>query len=318
MNEFWHAWRKEIIRGTALFCGVLGVFFLGRSLMHRVKEGVTHGAAFTALRDLRGELADAQGQLEGARGDIEAAANDAPRVAAGGWAYRAKVAPGQWVWIRNVRGSIKVEPTKGSTVEIRAVKTTHTPSDSGTVRVVAEPYDGGLAVCAVWNGESTHCGPKGEEYKMRGQHNDVTVDFTVLLPARVRLGASTVLGDVHVRGAQAPLSLRTVSGAVDAATTRGPVDVRSFNGGVRVRVEGFADTGAVDVQTVNGAVMAELPATLDADVHAQTTNGSISTEYGLPVHGQFVGQSVMGTLGRGGRQVTLKTINGAVQLNKIH
>jgi len=152
---------------------------------------------------------------------------------------------------------------------------------------------------------------------MHGTHrNDVVVDFTARLPANVRLGASTMVGDLRVSGGRAPLVLHTVSGEVDAVTAQGPVQATSMNGGVRVRMDAFGDTGAVSLTTVNGSVTAELPPVLDAQVRAKTINGSIATDYALTVNGKFMSHDVEGTLGRGGREVRLETVNGSIHLHK--
>jgi len=55
MSGFWEAWRKEIIRGTALFCGVLCIWLVGRHLVGRVRQGVSERLPM-ALRDLRNEF----------------------------------------------------------------------------------------------------------------------------------------------------------------------------------------------------------------------------------------------------------------------
>jgi len=301
MGGFWETWRKEIIRGTALFCAVLGIWMLARYFMGRVREGVTARLPM-ALRDLRNQF--------------DGGPDAGPRIAGGTWSYRAKVAPKQWVWIRNTRGSVTVEPAKGQFVEISAAKS-YRSSDTSGVRLVAEPYAGGIAVCALWPGGDSRCGPQDDDYAMHGTHrNDVVVDFTVRLPANVRLGASTMVGDLRVSGGRAPLVLHTVSGEVDAATALGPVRATSMNGGVRVRVDAFGDTGAVSLKTINGSVIAELPARLDAQVSAKTINGSIATDYGLPVNGKFTSHDVEGTLGRGGHEVHLETVNGSIHLHK--
>jgi hypothetical protein len=301
MSGFWETWRKEIIRGTALFCGVLGIWMLARYFMGRVREGVTARLPM-ALRDLRNEW--------------DAGSDAGPRIAGGTWSYRAKVAPKQWVWIRDTRGSVTVEPAKGDLVEISATKS-YRSSDTGGVRLVAEPYAGGVAVCALWPGRGSRCGPQEDDYEMHGPHrNDVVVDFTVRLPANVRLGASTMVGDLRVTGGRAPLVLHTVSGEVDAVTAVGPVEATALNGSVRVRVDAFGDTGAVTLKTLNGSVTAELPPWLDAHVSAKTINGSIATDYGLAVNGKFTGHDVDATLGRGGREVRLETVNGSIHLHK--
>ena len=284
-----------------MFCGVLCVWLVARHLVIRVRQGVTNRLPM-ALRDLRNEF--------------DPSSDAGPRIAGGTWMYRAKVAPKQWVWIRDTRGSVTVEPAKGDQVEITAVKS-YRSSDTGGVRLVAEPYDGGVAVCALWPGGDSRCGPQDADYEMhRTNRNDVAVDFTVRLPANVRLGASTMVGDLRVRGGRAPLVLHTVSGEVDAVTAQGPVKATSMNGGVRVRMDAFGDTGAVSLKTINGSVTAELPPWLDAQVSAKTINGSIATEYGLAVNGKFMGHDVEGTLGRGGREVRLETVNGSIHLHK--
>lgn len=300
MSAFWDAWHKEIIRGATLFCAVLAIGFFAHFLAGRVKEGVK--SLPVALRDLRSEFApDAGG---------------GPRTTGGSWTYRAKVAAKQSVSIRNVRGSITVEPATGDSLQVTAVKT-YRSSDTGSVRLVAAPYDGGIAVCAVWQGGDQTCGPEEGDLKLgRPRRNDVAVAFTVRLPRNVRLSATTFAGDVHVTGARAPLIIHTVSGDIDVATTRGPVRAESMNGDVRIQMQAFADTGAVSATTWNGSLTAELPAQLDADVEAKTGNGSITTDYPLTVNGKFMGHDVKGTLGRGGRLVHLETVNGSIKLKK--
>ena len=125
-----------------------------------------------------------------------------------------------------------------------------------------------------------------------------------------------MVGDVHVAGARGPLVIHTMSGDVDVATAKGPVKVESMNGDVRLRIEAFGDTGGVSASTMNGSLTAELPAQLDADVEAKTVNGSITTDYPLTVNGKFMGRNVKGTLGRGGRNVHLETVNGSIRMKK--
>src|SRR5207244_5103599 len=152
MSGFWEAWRKEIIRGTALFCGVLCIWLVGRHLVGRVRQGVSERLPM-ALRDLRNEF--------------DAGPDAGPRIAGPTWSYRAKVTPRQWVWIRNTRGSVTVEPAKGDFVEISAAKS-YRSSDTGGVRLVAEPYAGGAAVWAWWPGRDRRSYPAASTYPAPG------------------------------------------------------------------------------------------------------------------------------------------------------
>jgi putative adhesin len=299
VSTFWDTWRKEIIRGTALFCAVLAIGFVAH-VAHRMVHQKMNDLP-VALRDLRREFA----RDDGGPG----------RLAAAPWTYRAKLGAKQWVWIRNTRGSVTVVPAKGDSLQVSAVKT-YRSSDTVSVRLVAVPSDGGVAVCAVW-GSDSDCGPGHRDMQMRGgRRNDVAVDFTVRLPRNVGLDASTTVGDVHVAGARGPLVVHAVSGDVDVVTAKGPVKVELINGDVRVRMEAFGDSGGVTASTINGSLTAELPAHLDANVEASTVNGSITTDYQLAVSGKFAGRKVNGTLGRGGRTVHLETVNGSIKLKK--
>ncbi|PYP37829.1 MAG: hypothetical protein DMD46_03880 [Gemmatimonadetes bacterium] len=302
MSAFWNTWHKEIIRGAVLFCTVLVIGLIVISFTRHVRQSVVTNLPM-ALRDLKSEFARDDG-------------GSGPRTAGATWAYRSKLAPKQWVWIRNTRGSVTVEPGVGDSLQISAVKS-YRSSDTASVKLVAVPYAGGVAVCALWSSDPG-CGPGRPDFEMRGgrHHNDVAVDFTVRLPRGVGLGASTVVGDLHVAGARGPLVLHTVSGDLDAVTAKGPVHAASMNGDVRVRIEAFGDTGAVKIQTINGSITAELPAQLDADVDGSTVNGSITTDYPLSVSGQFAGRKLKGTLGQGGRTVHLETVNGSIRMKK--
>lgn len=300
MRAFWEAWRTEIIRGATLFCVVLAVGLSIRYLVARTKERVVSHLP-EAIREIKSEL--------------DAGAGDGPRATGGTWSYRARLAPKRRLWIRNAHGSITVEPGSGDSVRVTAVKT-YGSSDTASVRLVAVPYASGIAVCALWPADA-ECGPSEGGFKVsRRHHNDVAVDFTVRLPRDVGLRADNFVGDIQVTGARGPLEIHTVSGDVDAATAKGPVTVESMNGNVHIRVESLGDTGGVSAKTINGSVTAELPARLDADVQANTVNGSIVTDYPLTVNGKFAGHDVAGTVGRGGRKVSLKTVNGSIKLKK--
>ncbi len=306
IGAFWTTWRKDIVRGAVLFAGVVAIGFFVRSFVLRVRQGVVDQLP-VALRDLRDEFDP----------NIAPKLAGGPRTTGETWIYRAKLAPGQSVWIRNTNGSVKVEPTKGDTLEVRAVKS-YSGSDPASVRLVAVPYEGGVSICALWE-HSGACEPGGAGVKFKhgsARGNDVAVDFTVRLPRRVRVGATTVNGGVHVTGASAPIVAATVSGEVDVETAAGPVSAVSVNGGVRARMRTFGDTGEVSLFTVNGAVAAELPPRLDADVEATTVNGSIDTDYPLSVTGKYMAHKLRGTLGNGGRRVHITTVNGSITLKK--
>jgi len=312
MSSFWQTWRREIIRGAVLFCGVIVIGLFVRHMVGHVVGRVRDGVAMSlpaALKDLRNLRS-----LEHLKGDVDFDANAGPRDTADTWTYGLKLTTRQWVWIHNTNGSVKVESATGDSLTVTAVKTYHR-SDPGAVRFVTVPSADGVTICAVWASRGGRCEPGGDFKPSLLHGNDVAVDFSVRLPRGVRLGATTVNGGVRIAGATAPLVAVTVNGAVDAETAAGPVQAVSVNGGVRARMLAFGDTGDVSLFTVNGSATAELPAHLDADVEARTVNGSIQTDYPLEVTGK-VGKHVHGMVGAGGRKVHVTTVNGSINLRK--
>jgi DUF4097 and DUF4098 domain-containing protein YvlB len=94
----------------------------------------------------------------------------------------------------------------------------------------------------------------------------------------------------------------------------GVLSLKTVNGSVRARVASLARDAGVELESVNGSVRAELPSQLDADVRLSTVNGSVSTDFPIAVSGGVSGRELRGTVGSGGRPVTLTTVNGSVEL----
>jgi DUF4097 and DUF4098 domain-containing protein YvlB len=222
------------------------------------------------------------------------------------------------LWLRNINGSITVEPAEAGRVEIRAERTfRHSAADS--VQIVTTESEKGLTVCAVWPGTSgdAACGPDGRyaaESKLHG--NDVAVVFTVRLPRGVKVDASTINGDVEVRGASAPIGAGTINGDVTVETSAGPVRAVTVNGDAQATIRGFAEPGDVNLTTVHGDATLDLPDRVDAVLDGHTVTGDIASDYPLTIAGKFASHNLSGTLGKGGRRIHITTVAGDVQVRK--
>lgn len=292
-KEFWRRWRRDIIRSTVIFGVVVGV---GLAVLSMARRG-------------RARLSDLQRTFEG---NFDAR----DRRHAEPWLYTATLPAKATVWLRDMNGDITVEPAEGQTVEVRADRSfRHASADS--VRLLTSVTDSGLTVCAVWPSASTACGPDGR-YTTEGMRhgNDVAVSFTVRLPRGVGLDASTINGDVVVRGAAAPVGATTVNGDVSVETDLGPVQAVTVNGDVNATIGRLAGSSDVKVTTVRGDVTLRLPDDLDAVVSGHTVTGDIASEFPLSVTGKFASHSILGTLGRGGRRVQIETVTGDIDLRK--
>ena len=294
-REFWMRWRGDILRGVVIFGVVLGGGLVLRSMVHRGRA-----------------------QLSGLERAFDTDFFAADRQRAEPWTYVTPLASQRTLWLRNVNGSITIEPAEAGSVEIRAERTfRHSAADS--VRIVTAESEQGITVCAVWPGTSgdAACGPDGHyttEPKLRG--NDVAVVFTVRLPRGVKVDASTINGDVEVRGASAPIGVGTVNGDVTVETSGGPVRAVTVNGDAQATIRGFAGPGDVNITTVHGDATLDLPDQVDAVLDGHTVTGDIASDYPLTIAGKFASHDLSGTLGKGGRRIHITTVAGDVQLRK--
>jgi hypothetical protein len=228
---------------------------------------------------------------------------------------------GRTVYVRNLNGAVRVETATGATAEVRAVKQWRR-GDPKDVKITAEKTArGDILVCAIWEGRKTRCdedgySSSGDDSWFGRRDNDVSVEFTIMLPKGVKLDASTVNGALGIAGATAAVKARTVNGSIEAASTSGPVSAKTVNGSVRVRA-GAIGTEDVAYETVNGSITLEIPDGVNADLDMRTVNGGVTSEdFPITIQGRIDRRRIEGKLGKGGPEIRLSTVNGSIRLRK--
>jgi hypothetical protein len=231
--------------------------------------------------------------------------------------WSGRIAPGKTLEVRGVNGRIVAEGVSGNEAAVAAVKKGKKQNPS-TVQIEVIEHDGGVTICAVYptaeGKKPNKCAP-GSEGRLNSHKNDVQVAFTVRVPEGVKFNGSTVNGEVEAENLTADVMLTTVNGDV-TVSTKGVARAITVNGSIRAAL-GRADwSGDLDFNTVNGSIVLDLPADLSATVSAQTVNGSIHTDFPLTVKGRFSSKKLSGTIGDGGRELDLQTVNGSIELNR--
>jgi len=231
--------------------------------------------------------------------------------------WHGRLAPGQSVEIKGVNGAIRAERASGSEVTVEAIKSGR-HSDPNSVTVQAVPHEGGITICAVYPssdlGRANECQP-GSGGRMNVNNNDVKVEFTVRIPAGVHFIGRTVNGEVEAASLEGDVEAHTVNGKIRISTT-GWAAGNTVNGSIVARLGQTAASRPLEFHTVNGAVDVEMPATINATIHASTVNGHISTDFPLMIHGKFSGREISGAIGQGGPELSLKTVNGSIELHR--
>ena len=107
----------------------------------------------------------------------------------------------------------------------------------------------------------------------------------------------------------------TVNGSVRVSTSAW-AEAETVNGSIKAKMGNAAWNGTLTLKSVNGSIQVELPDDLSADVRFKSVNGRISSDFPLTISGGFVGHSAQGRIGNGGRELSVETVNGSVELKK--
>jgi len=230
--------------------------------------------------------------------------------------WNGMVTAGQTLEIKGVNGSVRAEPARGAQAEVTAVKRARRSDPASvSVQVVGNP-GGGVTICAVYpgaSGQQNDC-QSGDASRMTVHDNDVIVDFTVKVPAGVRFVGRTVNGSVTARSLQGDVDGRTVNGKVEISTT-GIASARTVNGAIDVTFGTAVWTEPLEFATVNGSITVKVPPAIDAQVKAEMMNGSFSSDLPLALQTSHNGgRRISGTIGNGGRELSLHTLNGSIRL----
>lgn len=233
------------------------------------------------------------------------------------WSWNSAVPAGRTIEIKGVNGAVHATAATGNEVRVRVTKRGRR-SDPDEVRMVVLEHAGGVTICAVYPNVSdrrpNECAP-GDGGRMSVQNNDVTVEWEVQVPNGVHLNARSVNGAIDATGLTGDVLASTVNGAINVAT-RGVARASTVNGRIEARL-GRADwTDEIEFDTTNGSVIVYAPANLSAHVSASTVNGSIETDFPLEVRGRFTNRRINGTVGQGGRNLSMSTVNGSIELRR--
>ncbi len=231
--------------------------------------------------------------------------------------WEGTIAAGKAIEIKGINGKVEASSASGNQVQVVANKSSRR-SDVDSVQIETIEHDDGVTICAVYpsrnSDRANDCRP-GTDGRMNTHDNDVEVDFTVRVPAGVRFIGRNVNGGVEANSIDGDVEAYTVNGQVEVSAT-GLVQAKTVNGSIDVSMGRSDWQDDLTFETVNGRITVELPDNTNADVRAETLNGGISSDFPMTVSGRFGSRRLNGTIGNGGRDLRLKTVNGAIRLRR--
>lgn len=225
--------------------------------------------------------------------------------------WSGSVPAGKAISIHGINGTIHAERGTSGLVEVTARRTADR-SDPNEVQIQVVPQgDGSVKICAVYPNSNDCNGSKNGN----GRHNsDVQVHFIVKVPAQVHFNGHNVNGDIEIADVLGEAQAHTVNGNVKVTASE-KVDAHTVNGNIVATVTG-APRSPMGFHTVNGSIDLTLSGGASAQVSAHTVNGSMNTDFPITVKGEFGNRSLSGSIGSGGPEIKMNTVNGSVRLHR--
>ena len=217
------------------------------------------------------------------------------------------------VSVSNVNGSIIVDAWDKNEVHLEAVKTADSKETLSEVELKIDSRPDSFSV------ETDYDNWKQKNRGDWGRNNHrLEVQFHLTVPRGAVLDEiETVNGSVTVADFSNYTKISAVNGNVKAANLRGTANLSTVNGEVAADFDRLESGSKIYLSTVNGRVNLVIPSDSSATLRADSVNGNISNDFGLPVRkGQYVGRDLYGRVGSGDVQIKLNSVNGPLSVGR--
>ena len=216
------------------------------------------------------------------------------------------------VSVSNVNGSITIEAWDKDEVKLEATKTADSKESLADVEIQVNATADSFSV------EADYKSWKWNDKRNESRSRRLEVDFKLWVPrAAVLNEIETVNGSATVANFTNVTKISAVNGNVTAVNLRGAAHLSTVNGTVTADFDRVDGASRIDLSTVNGTVSLIVPSDVNATIKADSLNGNITNDFGLPVRkGQYVGRDLYGKVGSGEAQIKLNSVNGKLSIGR--
>jgi putative adhesin len=133
------------------------------------------------------------------------------------------------------------------------------------------------------------------------------------------LKAHTGDGSIDIDDAAGRVEAHSGDGSINVGGRFDLLDVKSGDGSVHVDAEeGSALKSDWSISTGDGSISVELPGNIDAQIDAHSNDGGVRANgfSGLSTNREDDRGSVTGTLGKGGRRLSIRSGDGSIAINR--
>lgn len=214
--------------------------------------------------------------------------------------------------VSNVNGPVTVEAWDKKEIKLEAVKIGDSRESLAEVEIKIDAQPDSFSVEADY-GDWKRGG--NQEWK---NHRKLEVQFRLSVPRTAVLDEiETVNGSVTVSNFVNYTKVSAVNGQVKATNLRGTASLSTVNGEVAADFDRLEAGSKISLEAVNGRVNLLIPSDSNATIKADTLNGNINNDFGLPVRkGEYVGKDLYGRIGKGDVQIKMNSVNGGLSINR--
>ncbi|MBO0720773.1 MAG: hypothetical protein J2P41_08120 [Blastocatellia bacterium] len=214
------------------------------------------------------------------------------------------LAPGSDVSVRGINGPVTVETGEGDQAEIDIKIRAASREAIERKPLSVENTPNSLTIRTVENKEGR-----------RGDHEWVRHEVHLKLPRNVSMNISGVNGAVDVGPIEGGIVINGINGRVDVAQAGTATKLSGINGGIKISLARLGE-GGLHVSGINGGVEIGFPTSIDADIDVTGVNGSVDSDLPITLLGEMKRGQLKGTIGAGGKLISISGINGGVKLRR--
>ena len=216
------------------------------------------------------------------------------------------------VSLSNINGSVVVEAWDRNEVHVEATKIADSQETLNDVQIKVSARADAVRI------EADYGSWRFRDRNEANRNRRIEVQFKLSVPRGATLNSiETINGSVTLSDFTGSTKASAVNGNVIATNLRGTSNLNTVNGEVKAEFDRVETGSSISLNTVNGSVVLMLPSDVNATVKADSLNGDISNEFGLPIKkGRYIGRNLYGRIGNGDVQIKLNSVNGPLSVNR--
>jgi DUF4097 and DUF4098 domain-containing protein YvlB len=130
------------------------------------------------------------------------------------------------------------------------------------------------------------------------------------------VAAHTSGGSIHIGDVKGSVTAETSGGGIEVNGATGPVNAHTSGGPIHAAIT-QQPSGPCTFETSGGGIEVKMASNVAIDLDAQTSGGSVSTDFPVTAQGEMKRNHLHSKVNGGGPKVTLGTSGGSIHIKKM-